>query len=105
GVYNHGDNAAEFRYMVEAGMKPLDALKAATSHDADLLGVSDRVGTLSAGKLADGIAVPGNPLADIRQTEKVVFVMKEGVIYRHDRGPSSMRSTAAASPSQGGSNF
>jgi len=105
GVYNHGDNAQEFRYMVEAGMKPMDAIKGATSIDADLLGVSDRLGTLTAGKLADVIAVPGNPFADIRQTERVFFVMKEGVIYRNDRGPGSMRSASASGPSQGGSNF
>jgi len=105
GVYNHGDNAQEFRYMVEAGMKPIDAIKAATSLDADLLGVSDRLGTLMAGKLADVIAAPGNPLADIRQTERVFFVMKDGVIYRNDRGPSSMRSATASGPAQGGSNF
>ena len=91
--------------MVEAGMKPIDAIKAATSLDADLLGVSDRLGTLMAGKLADVIAAPGNPLADIRQTERVFFVMKDGVIYRNDRGPSSMRSATASGPAQGGSNF
>src|SRR5260370_24393057 len=80
GVYNHGENAQEFRYMVEAGMKPIDALKAATSMDADLLGVSDRLGSLVAGKLADVVAVPGNPLADLRQTERAFFVIHEGVI-------------------------
>lgn len=101
GVYNHGENAHEFRYMVEAGMKPIDALKAATSIDADLLGVSDRLGTLVAGKLADVIAVPGNPLADIRQTERVFFVMKEGVIYRNDRGPGSTRSVSSTASSGG----
>jgi imidazolonepropionase-like amidohydrolase len=104
GVYNHGDNAQEFRYMVEAGMKPIDALKAATSMDADLLGVSDRLGTLVAGKLADVVAVPGNPLADIRQTERVFFVMKEGVIYRNDRGAGSSRSVSSTSSSSGGNN-
>jgi len=105
GVYNHGENAQEFRYMVEAGMKPIDALKAATSMDADLLGVSDRLGTLVAGKLADVVAVPGNPFADIRQTERVFFVMKEGVIYRNDRGPGSSRSVSSTSSSSGGNNF
>jgi imidazolonepropionase-like amidohydrolase len=105
GVYNHGENAQEFRYMVEAGMKPIDALKAATSMDADLLGVSDRLGSLVAGKLADVVAVPGNPLADIRQTERVFFVMKEGVIYRNDRGPGSSRSVSSTGSSSGGNNF
>jgi imidazolonepropionase-like amidohydrolase len=67
-------------------MKPIDALKAGTLWDADLLGVADKVGTLEANKLADVVAVPGNPVENIRQTEKVFFVMKEGVIYRNDRG-------------------
>jgi imidazolonepropionase-like amidohydrolase len=82
GVYPHGMNAMEFQLMVEHGMKPIAALKAATSADADLLGLSATVGTLEAGKLADIIAVPGDPSADIRQTSKVRFVMKEGKIYR-----------------------
>ncbi len=62
-------------------MKPLDALKAATSADAELLGLADRIGRLEPGKLADVIAVPGDPVQDIRQTSKVRFVMKEGKIY------------------------
>jgi imidazolonepropionase-like amidohydrolase len=82
GVYPHGMTAMEFQLMVEHGMKPSAALKAATSADADLLGLSATVGTLEAGKLADIIAVPGDPSADIRQTSKVRFVMKEGKIYR-----------------------
>jgi imidazolonepropionase-like amidohydrolase len=86
GVYPHGRNAEEFRLLVERGMKAVDALKAATSADAELFGVSDRLGTLQAGKIADIIAVPGDPVADIRQTEKVFFVMKEGKIYKHDAG-------------------
>ncbi len=86
-VYPHGGNAGEFRLLVESGMSAMDALKAATSVDAELFGISDRLGTLQAGKLADIIAVPGDPAADIRQTEKVFFVMKEGVIYRNDRRP------------------
>lgn len=85
GVYPHGMNAVEFGLMVKLGMKPIDALKTATSVDADLLGLSDRLGTLEPGKFADVIAVPGDPAADIHQTEKVLFVMKEGVVYRNDR--------------------
>ncbi len=85
GVYPHGRNAGEFRLLVDHGMKPLDALKSATSVTADLLGIADRLGTLTAGKLADVVAVPGDPTADIRQTEKVFFVMKEGTAYRNDR--------------------
>jgi imidazolonepropionase-like amidohydrolase len=65
-------------------MKPLDALKAAMSADAELLGLADRIGTIEVGKLADIIAVPGDPTQDIRQTSKVNFVMKEGRIYRRD---------------------
>ena len=85
-VYPHGHNAEEMRLLVDLGMKPLDALKAATSVDADLLGVSQRLGTLQPGKLADVIAIPGDPSQDIRQTEHVFFVMKEGKIFRNDKG-------------------
>jgi imidazolonepropionase-like amidohydrolase len=84
-VYPHGRNAEEFRLMVELGMRPIDALRAATSVNAELFGLSDQLGTLAPGKLADIIAVPGDPTRDIRETEKVFFVMKEGVIYRNDR--------------------
>ncbi len=83
-VYPHGRNAEEFHQMVDLGMKPVDALKAGTSADADLLGLADKIGTLEAGKLADVVAVPGDPLQNIRQTEHTFFVMKEGVIYRND---------------------
>jgi len=88
-VYPHGRNAEEFYQMVKLGMKPADALKSATSSDAQLLGMADKIGTLEAGKVADVVAVPGDPLQDIRQTEHVKFVMKEGVIYRNDRGAAS----------------
>ncbi|MBI3682508.1 MAG: amidohydrolase family protein [Acidobacteria bacterium] len=83
-VFPHGMNAGEFRLLVGKGMAAIGALKAATSVNADLFGISDRLGTLQAGKIADVIGVPGDPLADIRQTEKVFFVMKEGVIHRND---------------------
>jgi imidazolonepropionase-like amidohydrolase len=85
GVYPHGRNAEEFHQMVDLGMKPAVALKAGTSADADLLGIADKVGTLEANKFADIVAVPGNPLENIRQTEHVFFVMKEGVIYKHEK--------------------
>lgn len=88
-VYPHGRNAEEFHQMVDLGMKPIDALKAGTSSDADLLGIADKIGTLESGKLADIVAVPGDPLQNIRQTEHVFFVMKEGVIYRNDHTPAS----------------
>ncbi|MDQ1557218.1 MAG: hypothetical protein QOD32_278 [Pyrinomonadaceae bacterium] len=84
-VYPHGRNAEEFRLMVELGMRPVDALRAATSVNAELFGLSDQLGTIAPGKLADIIAVPGDPLRDIRETEKVFFVMKEGVVYKNDR--------------------
>ena len=84
-VYPHGHNAEEFHLMTGLGMKPIDALRSAALPDAELLGLSDKIGTLETGKLADVIAVPGDPVEDIRQTEKVFFVMKEGVIYRNDR--------------------
>ena len=83
-VYPHGMNAIEFQLMVERGMKPIDALKAATSADANLLGLADRIGTLEAGKLADVVAVPGDPTQDIRQAQHVKFVMKEGKVYRRE---------------------
>ncbi|MBZ5703118.1 MAG: amidohydrolase family protein [Acidobacteriia bacterium] len=85
GVYAHGRNAEEFGQMVALGMKPIDALRSAMSSDAELLGLADKIGTLEAGKLADVVAVPGDPAENIRQTEKVLFVMKEGVVYRNDR--------------------
>jgi imidazolonepropionase-like amidohydrolase len=83
-VYPHGRNAEEFHQMVDLGMKPLDALRAGTSSDADLLGLAEKIGTLEHGKLADIVAVPGNPLQDIRQTEHVFFVMKEGVVFKNE---------------------
>ena len=85
-VYPHGRNAEEFAQLVGAGLKPIAALRAATSVNAALLGWSDRIGSLSVGKLADLVAVPGDPLKDIRATEKVFFVMKDGIVFRNDRG-------------------
>ncbi|MBL0156286.1 MAG: amidohydrolase family protein [Bryobacterales bacterium] len=76
-----GDNAKEFGAMVDRGLSPLESLRAGTRNAADLLGVTDR-GELTPGKLADIVAVPGNPLENIRATEKVVFVMKGGQVYR-----------------------
>src|SRR4051794_20004701 len=73
-----------FRAFAEAGLKPLDILRAATLNAADLLGIQDRTGTLEAGKAADLIAVPGDPLTDIRQLEKVELVMKGGTVVRDD---------------------
>jgi imidazolonepropionase-like amidohydrolase len=83
-VYPHGRNTEEFHLLTALGMRPLDALRAGTSVDAELLGTPDRIGTLEVGKLADIITMPGDPTQNIRQTERVFFVMKEGVIYRDD---------------------
>lgn len=82
GVSPHGQNAREFSYMIEAGMPPADAVRAATVTNAGILGMSDKIGTLEPGRYADIIAVSGNPLEHIGVLEKVVFVMKNGVIYK-----------------------
>lgn len=84
GVYPHGDNARQFAKMVEWGMKPLDAIQAATVNAADLLGWSDKVGALENGHLADLIAVSGDPTSDVRVLESVKFVMKGGAVIRND---------------------
>ncbi len=81
-VSPHGINAKEFALMTGLGMSPAAALRAATSVDAALLGVDDKLGTLTPGKLADVVAVPGNPLTDITATERVSFVMKEGKVVK-----------------------
>jgi imidazolonepropionase-like amidohydrolase len=85
-VYPHGDNARQFGKMVEWGMQPLDAIRAATLNAADLIGWSDKVGSLEKGRLADLIAVDGDPLSDVKTLEKVKFVMKGGVVARNDFG-------------------
>jgi len=83
GVVPHGTNAHEFQLLVEwGGLSNMDALVAATSSAAKLLGWEKNIGSLTAGKWADIVAVPGDPLKDIRATEKVVFVMKNGVVYK-----------------------
>jgi imidazolonepropionase-like amidohydrolase len=82
GVGPHGSNAKEFGYMVEAGMPVMDAIRAATMVPARFLGIDDRLGSVEAGKVADIVAVPGDPLADVHALEHVSFVMKEGVIYK-----------------------
>jgi len=81
GVYAHGKNYMEFQYMVEAGMPPMEAIKAATTSAADLLGISEKTGSIVKGKFADIIAIDGDPIADIKTMKNVVFVMKEGKIY------------------------
>jgi imidazolonepropionase-like amidohydrolase len=82
GVYPHGDNAKQFFYMVKYGMTPAQAIRAATSSAADLIGRAKDVGTLEAGKYADLIAVSADPLQDVRALENVGFVMKGGVVVK-----------------------
>jgi imidazolonepropionase-like amidohydrolase len=84
GVYPHGWNGKQFAKMVEWGMTPMQAIRAATTSGADLLGWSDRVGSVQAGRYADLVAVDGDPLRDITELERVKFVMKGGVVYKGD---------------------
>jgi imidazolonepropionase-like amidohydrolase len=85
GPFPHGTQAREFSLMVKYGMTPLAALQAGLLNGAKLLGWQDQIGALKPGYLADIIAVPGDPLADISVLQKVSFVMKGGTVYRHDR--------------------
>lgn len=87
GVYPHGENAKEFAVYVKAGMAPLAALRTATSVAADALGKTDR-GVIATGRLADLVAVPGDPLQDITATERVAWVMQGGKVVRDARGGS-----------------
>ncbi len=83
-VYPHGLNAHEFAVYVRLGMTPLQAIQTSTINDADLLGWSNKIGTLEAGKWADMIAVDGDPLKDVTTLEQVKFVMKGGEVIRND---------------------
>src|SRR5262249_58361403 len=94
GVFPHGQNAKEFKLMVDLGMPAIDALKTATANAADLFGIAQKLGALEKGKLADVIAMPGDPTSDITATERVSFVMKEGKIIRN--GPPSASPVAEA---------
>jgi imidazolonepropionase-like amidohydrolase len=82
GVFPHGENAKEFVYLVELGMKPMQAIQAATRESARLLGLDKDLGTIVPGKFADLVATPGDPLTDISAVLNVDFVMKEGVVYK-----------------------
>lgn len=84
GVYQHGRNWLEFVYMIEAGMPAMEVIKAATIHAAELLGEKDKLGSIEAGKLADIVAVNGDPLKDPGSFGKVVFVMKNGMVYKNE---------------------
>jgi len=79
-----GDHAMEFGLMIAGGLTPAQAIEAATSSAADLLGASDRIGSIQAGRYADLVATAGDPLTDITQFQKVIFVMKGGVVYWQD---------------------
>ena len=81
-IYPHGLNGRQFAYQVRCGQSPLDAIRSATWHAAQLLRWDDRVGRVEAGYLADVIAVPGSPLQDVRLLEDVSFVMKDGAVHR-----------------------
>jgi len=84
-VFAHGKNYMEFQYMVEGGMPALEAIKCATVNAAELLNIKSTLGSIEAGKIADIIAVEGDPSADIKVMKNVVFVMKEGVVYKGAR--------------------
>jgi imidazolonepropionase-like amidohydrolase len=84
GVYPHGWNAKQFAYMVKYGLTPAQALQSATVHAAELLGWSDRVGSIEAGRFADLVAVSGDPIADVTALEQVKFVMKGGQIFKNE---------------------
>lgn len=85
GVFPHGSNAREMELMVEYGMSPLAVLRSATSVNADVFGLGDHLGRIQKGMLADLIAVKGDPSVNITDCRKVIFVMKDGKIYRNDR--------------------
>ncbi|MEQ1676476.1 MAG: amidohydrolase family protein [Chitinophagaceae bacterium] len=82
GVYKHGMNWLEFGLMIDAGMPPMEAIKSATINAAELLGEKDKLGSIEVGKLADIVAVDGDPFKDFKVFGKVVFVMKDGVVYK-----------------------
>ena len=93
GVSPHGENAREFELMVEGGMPPMEAIQSATRVASELLGIVDELGTLEKGKIADVVAVDGDPLADISVMKRVVFVMKEGKIHKQETDSSDRHTT------------
>jgi imidazolonepropionase-like amidohydrolase len=93
GVYPHGQNARQFAVMVRYGMTPMEAIQAATDKAARLLGTEADVGSLTAGKFADIVAVRGDPTDDIALLEDIAFVMKGGVIYKSDQSLPALPKT------------
>jgi imidazolonepropionase-like amidohydrolase len=91
-VVPHGQNAREFAYRVRLGEAPMAAIMAATKTAAEIIGWSDRVGTIEAGRFADLIAVAGDPLRDITELERVTFVMKGGTVYKSESSRSQVAS-------------
>jgi imidazolonepropionase-like amidohydrolase len=85
GVYPHGLNGRQFASYVRAGMRPIDAIRTATSAAAELMGWSDRVGSLAVGRFADVVAVAGDPLSDVTELERPILVAKGGVVVRDER--------------------
>ncbi len=83
-VIPHGENARELETRVKLGESPMSAIVSATKLNAEIIRWSDKVGTIEPGKLADMVAVAGDPLADINTVEKIVFVMKDGIVYRNE---------------------
>jgi imidazolonepropionase-like amidohydrolase len=99
-VYPHGLNAHELDvYVNQFGMTPLAAIQTGTVNAADLMGWTDKVGSLDAGKWADIIAVQGDPLADVRILQHVPFVMKSGIIYKDEAQPAAVDKLVASTPS------
>jgi imidazolonepropionase-like amidohydrolase len=87
GDYPHGQNAREFEYMTEAGMKPIDAILSATRGAADLIGQPRELGSVQPGAYADIVAVRGDPLSDIKLLQQIGFVMKSGRVYKREGKP------------------
>jgi imidazolonepropionase-like amidohydrolase len=88
-VYPHGKNARELSLRVELGESPMSAIVSATSLNAEIMGWSDRIGSVEPGKLADLIAVPNDPLRDVTELERVRFVMKGGTVYKNELVPGT----------------
>jgi imidazolonepropionase-like amidohydrolase len=100
-VYPHGLNAHELDvYVNQYGMTPLAAIQSGTLNAADLMGWTDKVGSLEPGKWADVIAVKGDPLADVRILQHVPFVMKSGVIYKDEAQPAAVDKLTASAPAE-----